>query len=236
MDLADSAPGGLEQSFTTFKGQTYHVTFDMAGHIGGAPVVKNMKVEVDTTPVQSADFQFDTTGFRAQNMGWASKCWYFVADSTLTTLRFTSTDATGEGALIDNVTVVEEGLSLIKNGSFEVGPAVHGGGYLTLSAPGNIPDWKVVQDSVDIVDSVLWDASDQRRCIDMEGSNPGGVEQTILTDPGEANGVVFDLSGHPGAPNVKGLRVQVNTTAPQLADFQFTRPVGHSGRNMGWKT
>jgi choice-of-anchor C domain-containing protein len=97
--------GGIEQSFDTIPGQTYMVSFDLAGNYGGLPVVKPLTVSVASSVV---NFTFDTTGKSGGNMGWTRKSFTFVANSTSSTLSFVTNPGfvTNAGAVIDNVSVV----------------------------------------------------------------------------------------------------------------------------------
>ncbi len=106
-------PGGVEQVISTTPGETYVVTFYMAGNPDGGPTIKTMDVSVDTTVPQTQSFGFDTTGKTRSNMGWTPMQWSFVADAPSTTLRFMSTvvypgnpSNVGWGPALDNVSVV----------------------------------------------------------------------------------------------------------------------------------
>jgi len=109
IDLDGDAAGGIRQSFATTAGQTYSVTFDMAGNYYGLPAVKDMQVSADG---QTAVFQFDTTGHDNNNFGWTAMTFSFVADDGSATLEFLSLTPTsyygGYGAVIDNVVVTPE--------------------------------------------------------------------------------------------------------------------------------
>ncbi|HVP31269.1 MAG TPA: choice-of-anchor C family protein [Myxococcota bacterium] len=105
LDGTVGAAGGVRQTFATVPGQTYLVSFDLAGNPLGAPAIKPMRVSADG---QSADFQFDVTGRSQAHMGYASKTWSFVADDASATLSFLSlnpANIAGWGAVIDNVAV-----------------------------------------------------------------------------------------------------------------------------------
>jgi len=117
----DGSPGfgGIAQTFQTVPGQSYRVTFDMAGDLGGAPQIKRMRVEaagqsaeftfdIKRMPVQaagqSAEFTFDAAGRSRENMGWVTRTWQFTATERQTTIEFFSLDAVGRlaGPVIDN--------------------------------------------------------------------------------------------------------------------------------------
>ncbi len=96
--------GGIEQTFDTIPGQAYKVSFDLAGNYGGAPVVKPLTVTVAGV---TENYTFDTTGKSAGNMGWTTKTFTFVANSSTSTLSFVCNIGfvTNAGAAIDNVSV-----------------------------------------------------------------------------------------------------------------------------------
>jgi choice-of-anchor C domain-containing protein len=99
--------GGIAQTFATTAGQTYKVTFDMAGNPGddglSLPEVKQMGV---AAAGQSTTFLFDKTGYTYANMGWVSRQWQFTATGAQTTLEFYSLDTVGHwGPALDNVAV-----------------------------------------------------------------------------------------------------------------------------------
>ena len=100
---AEADAGGIQQTFNTTVGETYRVTFDLAGNPEENPTIKEMRVSAGGS---SADFSFDITGNSNSNMGWVSKSWDFTATGTTTTLSFLSLVDTGFGPALDNVSVV----------------------------------------------------------------------------------------------------------------------------------
>jgi choice-of-anchor C domain-containing protein len=96
--------GGIEQTFDTIPGQTYQVSFDLAGNYGGPPTVKPLTVTVAGV---TQSYTFDTTGKSGGNMGWTTKTFTFVANSSSSTLSFVCNVGfvTNAGAAIDNVRV-----------------------------------------------------------------------------------------------------------------------------------
>lgn len=106
-------PGGVEQAISTTLGNTYLVTFDMAGNPDGGPTIKTMDVSAIGVATQTQSYAFDITGRTRSNMGWAPQEFTFIADAPSITLRFMSTvvylgDSTnvGWGPALDNVSVV----------------------------------------------------------------------------------------------------------------------------------
>ncbi|WP_230458632.1 choice-of-anchor C family PEP-CTERM protein [Microcystis protocystis FBCC-A270] len=103
LDLSGANAGGIQQTFNTTVGETYRVTFDLAGNTDYSPTIKEMRVSAGGN---SADFSFDITGKSTTNMGWLSKSWDFTANSTTTTLEFISLTNSFDGPALDNVSVI----------------------------------------------------------------------------------------------------------------------------------
>jgi choice-of-anchor C domain-containing protein len=100
--------GGVQQTFDTVPGATYQVSFDLAGNPGAPPAIKPLTVTVAGT---THSYTFDITGHDANNMGWTTQTFTFVASSTSATIDFVSdvTAAGGSlnaGATLDNVRIV----------------------------------------------------------------------------------------------------------------------------------
>ncbi len=104
LDLSGLSAGSLQQDIDTVVGYTYIVNFDMAGNPDGDPTLKQLVVEAVGVDAQA--FDFDITGHTKSDMGWQTMTWSFVANSTTTTLKFTSlVGDTGWGPALDNVSV-----------------------------------------------------------------------------------------------------------------------------------
>ena len=102
LDLDGNGQGGVAQTLTTTSGQTYRVTFDMAGNVDNLPIIKTVDVFAGPT-LQS--FTFDITGHSHGSMGWETKTFLFTANSSSTLLWFASADPGFFGAALDNVSV-----------------------------------------------------------------------------------------------------------------------------------
>jgi choice-of-anchor C domain-containing protein len=100
IDLNACSAGSISQTFATVAGNTYEVTFDMAGNPDGG--VKELSVSAAAT---SETFTFDTAGKSLAAMGWVAKSFTFTATGTSTTLAFTSLIAGCYGPALDNVKV-----------------------------------------------------------------------------------------------------------------------------------
>jgi choice-of-anchor C domain-containing protein len=105
------------------------------------------------------------------------------------------------------------------NGSFETGPAIPAAGSMPLPVGSTaVAGWTVVLDAIDYVGS-YWPAYEGGRSIDLNGTAPGGVEQSVATSPGATYLVAFFLAGDPTCgPALKSVQV---SAAGQSATFTF---------------
>lgn len=101
VDLDGTKKGEIHQTIQTVVGQTYQLSFDLAGNFQGGPALKEMTVNVGSFGAYS----FDTTGKTATQMGWTHYSTSFVAVSTATTLSFASGTSGSYGVALDNVAV-----------------------------------------------------------------------------------------------------------------------------------
>lgn len=105
IDLNGDGLGAIaQQFFATIVGQTYNISFMLAGNPDGGPVNKTVDVIVNGGVPQS--FSFNTTGYSAVNMGWSTESFNFVAGINLSSIAFQSTTTTNGpyyGPAIDNV-------------------------------------------------------------------------------------------------------------------------------------
>ena len=112
LDLNGLVPGSISQSISgLIAGQTYVVSFDLAGNPAGGPQPKLITVSTNETIF---DASFDSSSHSLSSMGWTSESFTFVASGTTDTLTFASntTDDSGNpsyptafGPALDNVSV-----------------------------------------------------------------------------------------------------------------------------------
>jgi hypothetical protein len=107
------ARGDIFQDLSTDAGQSYLISFQMAGDVFGNDLsnVKPMQVGFGSS---SQTFSFDVTGNTELSLGWTGMSFVATAQSTVTRLEFTSLiDGTG-GPAIDavSVTAIPEPASL----------------------------------------------------------------------------------------------------------------------------
>jgi choice-of-anchor C domain-containing protein len=74
--------------------------------------------------------------------------------------------------------------NLIVNGGFEQ-PLTPPGGFVTLFAGSSaMAPWVIVANSVDVVNNGYWPAFEGLNSLDLDGNNPGTIQQTFATTPG----------------------------------------------------
>lgn len=101
LDLSGETDGTISQSFATVVGQTYKVSFDMAGNPDDGDKVKYLQVGLSNLPI----YEFDTTGRSHTNMGWTTKSFVFQAVTGQSTLHFTGLQESAYGVALDNISV-----------------------------------------------------------------------------------------------------------------------------------
>jgi choice-of-anchor C domain-containing protein len=106
LDMNGSAPGTLSQQVSGFMvGQTYRLTFLMAGNpyfIPPLPAVKRLRASVGSA---SQEYSFDATGHSDSNLGWSLRTLDFAASNSTLTLEFTSLTEGAGGPALDNVSI-----------------------------------------------------------------------------------------------------------------------------------
>lgn len=88
--------------------------------------------------------------------------------------------------------------NLVKNGSFEEGPATST--FITVKAGAAvIPQWKVTRENVDYVGPEWPYHPHGKRSVDLNGTaGVGAIMQTLHTTPGESYLLTFDIGGNYG--------------------------------------
>ena len=121
------------------------------------------------------------------------------------------------------------------NGSFEDG-TYPGGALATLSAgSANLSGWIITSGSVDWTGS-YWPAKSGARSLDLSGTGPGAISQTLATTVGKTYVVSFAMSGNPdGGPASKTLTVGATGAATTTFTFD-TGATGNSLSDMKWAT
>ena len=103
IDLSGNGPGTLSQSFATTFGQTYNVSFWIAGNPDGPPPTKSISAQVlsGTDPVYS----FSVAGHTKTNMGWVKENFTFTGTGYDTLVFADLNSGSPYGTALDNVSV-----------------------------------------------------------------------------------------------------------------------------------
>jgi choice-of-anchor C domain-containing protein len=117
IDLNGLSAGTIAQTITGLTvGQTYQVSFALAGNPDGGPSTKTLGV---TASISSTPYSFDTSigPTTRSNMGWVTETFFFTAGHANELLSFVSSTFTGGGGVndaafgpaIDNVSITVRG-------------------------------------------------------------------------------------------------------------------------------
>ena len=99
-----------QQTLATVAGQTYRISFDLAGNPDNGPTVKEIGVTIGDSGLQT--FTFDTTGKSHGSMGWITESFLYTATgNSIITFQSLTAGPVGQenfaafGPAIDNVSV-----------------------------------------------------------------------------------------------------------------------------------
>lgn len=125
----------------------------------------------------------------------------------------------------------------LADGGFEA-PQVPTNAFIRYGAGSTLGPWRVSQGSVDLTGPSFWQSADGRQTLDLEGSDPGTIEQRFSARPGGCYTVSFALAGNPdGGPTVKRgwVRVAQHTLGHPTVQKNFMfNTAGKSRANMGY--
>lgn len=116
LDLNGLHPGSISQTLSGLtSGQTYAVSFELAGNPAGGPEPKTLSVAASAG---SNTYTFNATNTSLETMGWVTESFFFTANATSTLLSFTSTTTgfsgnetypSAFGPALDNVSIAAVG-------------------------------------------------------------------------------------------------------------------------------
>jgi choice-of-anchor C domain-containing protein len=113
--------------------------------------------------------------------------------------------------------------NLLVNSSFEA-PSDNGSTYIEYGGGSTaIPGWTVGGDSVDVTSTSYWQADDGTQSVDLAGSGPGSVSQTVATTAGATYTLSWALAGNTNCgSSVKTMDVDWNGTVVDAPTFDTT--------------
>ena len=96
--------GGIQQTVTTTPGQTYVLTFNLAGNVEVPPTAKSLLVHVND---HETPFSFDSAGKTASTMGWTRHRITFTAEKNATVITFLNAqpNAQSSGVALDDISL-----------------------------------------------------------------------------------------------------------------------------------
>ena len=103
IDLSGDTAGSIYQDVPTVAGQTYQLSFYMAGNPYDQPALKSLNVLAGTA--QIGHFTFSTAGTTVAAMGWRLMQATFTATSTTTRITFQSLNNGPVGPTLDNISL-----------------------------------------------------------------------------------------------------------------------------------
>lgn len=129
---------------------------------------------------------------------------------------------------------------LVSNPSYEQGvnPDTNGGYINVKPGENTIEGWQVDFGDVDYISSMLWQAHDGGRSIDLNGQNrtsPGSISQIVPLIIGQEYQISFFMSGNPhGGDPLRTLQVTLGDDV--TADFSYDiLAEGTTTSDMKWK-
>ncbi len=122
--------------------------------------------------------------------------------------------------------------NLLADGGFENPALASSTTFTTIMNGSAFGAWNVTSGSIDLVRR-FWVPADGFQSIDLNGSSPGTIAQTIATTAGSSYQLRFSLAGNPDNTFNKVMRVWWGTQ--DLGLVTFTQ-AGRTRSNMGWQT
>jgi choice-of-anchor C domain-containing protein len=103
VDLSGLTHAAIGQKVPGTVGQTYTLSFALAGNPEGGPGIKTMRVRWEGSTV--ATLMFDTTGHSGEDMGWIYYSFEVTATSSTPLLAFSSLTPGVYGPALDDVSL-----------------------------------------------------------------------------------------------------------------------------------
>ena len=129
--------------------------------------------------------------------------------------------------------------NLIANGGFNNGASVAapGGGFATLgTGSGAISGWDIVGGNIDWIEG-YWQSSDgDGFSVDLNGSGPGAIAQTINTVAGQSYTLTFDMSGNPDAFLGETRIAIIGAGGTTIGSATYTLTGANNKANMLWQS
>jgi len=123
--------------------------------------------------------------------------------------------------------------NLVENGTFAAG--ILGSWSELKQGDRNIPGWRIAEGSINLVSTKYWQCADGLTCIELNGSAPATIEQSIDTEPKRRYLCQFFYTGDP-SPEKSTVRQFTVAAGNQISQpFTCLYLIGQSPSNMGWR-
>ena len=126
--------------------------------------------------------------------------------------------------------------NLVSNGGFEnSGPIPAHPNFLTVP-PGTLNDWTIVSGNIQVIGSKYWAPHDGSNSIDLAGTVPGVIKQSLPTVNGGTYTLSFWMAGNPDNQAIAQVvkRLEIYWDGSPLAPLQTFDATGKTRTNMGW--
>ncbi len=191
----------------------------------------------ETVPVDGSG-TYSAAGFIPSEAGQYT--WTVTYTGNAPTDTFGATE--GCGGANETTEVASASSGLVPNGSFESPIATNKTTFDTFGPHSNPTPasfgWTVTGDSIDLIRG-YWSAADGSQSIDLDGTRPGGVSQTIATTAGQSYLLTFAYSANPDrltssscTTTAGGASMTVAWGGTQVATYSFSSQ--NSKASMGW--
>jgi choice-of-anchor C domain-containing protein len=125
------------------------------------------------------------------------------------------------------------GSNIVVNGGFEA-PAIEDI-IVTLSG-GQLIGWNINNGDIQVIKNVYWESHSGSQSIDLSGTVPGKISQTLTTVPGDSYELTFWMSGNPdGTAREQAFKeMQVSWDGAVLSPTYSHDSTETTRQNMGW--
>jgi len=125
--------------------------------------------------------------------------------------------------------------NLVSNGGFE-SPVFRT--QITTLTGSELPGWTIDKGDIQMIKNIYWESPEGSQSIDLSGTMPGNIRQTINTEPGAMYTLTFRMAGNPDA-NDKELgyeqkELEVYWDGTPISPTYTFDSTGKTRNSMGW--
>ncbi|MFN7890247.1 MAG: DUF4347 domain-containing protein, partial [Pirellula sp.] len=228
-----SIPSGTQDA-TNGEGPTYlgfmNVTTDSSGNASFTEFLQNLFIATGdrvtaTATVRPSDFTFGNTSEFGANVSVTSS----GTQGTTGVNFLTGTSSTETiGGLAGN-DFLTSGANIASDGQFLIGSV--SGSWTQYNSGQTFGGWTVSQANVELLTSSFMSIPSGGRAVDMDGTAPGAISQTLTTVAGNTYTVRFMMSANDNGVATKSLELSVGGVT---SNYSITTTSGHSLSSPDW--